>query len=70
MPIKRFTCTSDKPYDRHTYQIVHDHGKSPVFDDFDVMRAYWFHHYKLWYNPTVVIDDIKPKKQKQRGKGF
>lgn len=67
MSVKTFTCTSDASYDRHNYQIVHDDGKSPVFDDYEVLRAFWFHHAQVWYNPTVVVLD---KKQKQRGKGF
>lgn len=68
MSVKRFTCTSDKPYDRHAYQIVHDHGKSPTFEDYDVLRSYWFHHAQVWYNARVEIIDIKPKKK--RGTGF
>jgi len=67
MSIKTFTCTSDGLYDRHNYQVVHDHGKSPVFDDYEVLRAFWFYHSRELYNPTVVVLD---KKQKARGKGF
>lgn len=63
-----FKQTSDKLYDRHNYKVVYDGGESPVFTDYEIMRAYWFHHHAMLSNPTVEVIDIKQKKQ--RGKGF
>ncbi len=40
--IKRFTVTSELPYDRHTYK-VHIDGRDPIHvEDYDVARALWF----------------------------
>ena len=32
--VKTFTNTSDKPYDRHTYEVRHSDGRVWKFDDY------------------------------------
>ena len=40
--VKTFTNTSDKPYDRHTYEVRHSDGRVWKFDDYMQVRQFWF----------------------------
>ena len=51
-----FTCTSDKPYDRHYYTV---NGKR--FDDYEQLRAWWFEQMKV-HNMTVNVHDYTHSK--------
>ena len=65
-----FAQTSDKPYDRHTYELVFNDGrKSIIFDDYDQMRLHWFECVRNWGDCKVNVLDIKKQKKKSKG-GF
>jgi len=38
-----FTTYCDKEYGRHTYKLVLKSGKAVIFDDYETLRAHWFH---------------------------
>ena len=40
--VKTFTNTSDKSYDRHTYEVHHSNGHVWKFDDYMQVRQFWF----------------------------
>ena len=44
--IKSFTQTSNKPYDRHFYQVKLPNHNELAFEDYEQLRAWWFqtHH--------------------------
>ena len=54
---KHFTSTSTKPYDRHTYKLQFPDGREVVFDDYEVLRAYWMQNARNWTGVTVDIQD-------------
>ena len=56
-----FTTYCDKDYNRHTYKIVFKNGKSIVYDDYKVMRYYWY-QYRQEATNVEVCD--------KSGKGF
>ena len=61
-----FAQTSDKPYDRHQYELQFN-GQSIIFDDYDQLRAYWFQSAHNWEGCKVnVLDHEKNKQQKNR----
>ena len=64
----RFEQTSDKPYDRHQYQLECN-GQSIIFDDYDQLRAYWFQSVRNWKDAKVNVLDRKQNKKKSNG-GF
>ena len=41
---KNFTSYCDKPYDRHKYKMVLKNGKAITFEDYEVLRAHWYHY--------------------------
>ncbi len=52
-----FTTYCDKPYDRHHYKLKMKNGKCVTFEDYEMMRAHWYH-----WRPnveTVLIIDAK-----------
>ena len=51
-----FTCTSDKPYDRHYYTV-----NNQRFDDYEVLRAYWFSNTFTKRETVIVHDYIQNK---------
>ena len=63
-----FEQTSNEPYDRHQY-LLYFQGKSIIFDDYDMMRSYWFNNVRNWGNATVTVLDRKQIKKKSNG-GF
>ena len=63
-----FEQTSDAPYDRHQYQLE-SNGQSIIFDDYDLLRAYWFESVRNWKDAKVNVLDRKQNKKKSNG-GF
>lgn len=57
-----FTQTSDIPYDKYDYQVVHNNYKKVVFDNYYDMSQYWFVNSK---NLNYV--NILNKKSKSKG---
>jgi hypothetical protein len=62
-----FTCTSDAPYDRHTYEIVLKSGKKVFFDNWEETQVYWWQHCQM---PDFLDLIIVKDKKKQKSKGF
>ena len=50
-----FTTYCDKHYDRHTYRLVLNNGKSITFDSYEVMRYHWY-QYRQHANCIEVLD--------------
>ena len=66
-----FTCTSDVPYDRHTYEIVLKNGKNKFFDHWEDAQRYWFENSRMPnFLDLIIVRDKKPNKKKINGKGF
>lgn len=61
-----FSQSSDKPYDRHQYVVTIPSGKKITFDDYEIMRAYWFQQYSNFKTCIVDVIDI-PTKPKPSG---
>ena len=59
-----FTCTSVEPYDRHYYTI-----NDQRFDDYEVMRAWWFQQ-GITEGLTVNVMDYTTSKRVSGGQGF
>ncbi len=59
--MKTFTQSCDKPYDRHQYQVTLPTGKQVTFDDFEVMRAYWFQQFSNIKGCIVDVIDVPTK---------
>ena len=64
MTLKTFTQTSDKPYDRHFYVVSYPDGRTHTFEDYTMMRAWWFQQMDTT-NATVTVMDYQ-----QQSKGF
>ena len=58
-----FTTYCDKDYDRHTYKIVLNNGKSVVFESYELMRYQWYQ----WRNNCSHVEVIDVKVS---GEGF
>jgi len=41
-----FTTYCDKPYNQNQYKMVMNDGKFAIYDDYDMMRAWWFKNRK------------------------
>jgi len=67
MVLTNFSCTSDAPYDRHTYEIILKNNKKVFFDNWEDAQVYWWQHYQIPDFLNVVI--VKDKK-KVKSKGF
>lgn len=60
---KIFQQTSDKSYDRHSYEIVLKNRKKVKFEYYDEAREYWFHHSSMLnYLDYIEVKDKKNKK--------
>ena len=59
-----FTCTSDKPYDRHYYTV-----NNKRFDDYEQLRSYWMQNY-FAKGQTVNVHDYTTKKRVSEAQGF
>ena len=62
--IKSFTCTSNKPYDRHYYQV-----NDNVFHDYEQLRAWWWQQ-GITEGLTVNVLDYTTSKRVSGGQGF
>lgn len=62
-----FTCTSDAPYDRHTYEITLKNDTKVIFDNWEDTQVYWWQHCQIpdFLDLINVID-----KKKSKSKGF
>ena len=71
---KHFTHTSTKPYDRHTYKLMFPDGREVVFDDYEILRAYWMQNARNWTGVSVDIEDVSDTvidtTVKNKNKGF
>jgi len=63
-----FSQTSDLPYDRHHYKIVHK-DRSIVVDSWDEVQEWWWNNCRL---PTfdAIVHVIDKPKTKKKSKGF
>jgi hypothetical protein len=50
-----FTTYCDKPYDRHRYKMILNNGKAIILEDYEMVRAYWY-HYKEHMKTVEVLD--------------
>jgi len=57
-----FTTYCDKLYDRHHYKLNTIDGESVIIEDYEMLRATWY-HYKNDVESVEVLDIT-------RGKGF
>ena len=65
---ERFTQTSDKPYDRHSYEMVLVNGDKHTFDSWDQAQSFWFQTTAIGLPKVVnVLDKPKPKSTKAKG---
>lgn len=57
-----FTCTSNTPYDRHTYQLHLKNNKTINFNDWEDVQAYWFQYSQVPdYLDHIIVLDKKGK---------
>ena len=63
-PTQQHKFTSDKPYNRHKYQLVFVDGRSIVFDDYEKMKQAWWQYNQVASHVNVV------DKKKSGGRGF
>ena len=63
-----FSQTSNKPYERHQYKIVHK-DRSIVVESWDEVQEWWWNNCHL---PTfdAVVHVIDKPKTKKKSKGF
>ena len=54
-----FTCTCDKPYDRHHYQIVFKDKNPITFETWEEVKSYWWNN--SWFDKPVINVIDKPK---------
>ena len=66
-----FSCTSDAPYVRHTYEVVLKNGKNRFFDHWEDAQRYWFEHNQVPdFLDLILVNDKKKSKEKVKGGGF
>ena len=63
-PTQQHKFTSDKPYNRHKYQLVFVDGRSILFDDYEKMKQAWWQYNQVASHVNVV------DKKKSGGRGF
>lgn len=52
--LKVFTSTSNELYDRHFYQVTLPDGRVYQFEDYEMLRAFWFQN----INSTGAVVDV------------
>ena len=57
-PTQEHKFTSDKPYNRHKYQLVFTDGRSILFDDYSKMKGAWSQFSEVCSH-VVVVDNKK-----------
>jgi hypothetical protein len=65
---KYFQVTSDLPYDRHHYKVVHSNGNTTVVDSWESAQMLWFQAPSQFMSHIEVLDVGKNKKKKGFGK--
>lgn len=65
--MKTFKRTCDKPYDRHFYVVRRPNGKPCTFDDYELLRAWWFQQMDTKEYVVDVLDKVQHNNTK---KGF
>ena len=63
-PPQSHKFTSDKPYNRHKYELVFSDGRSVVIDDYETMKQAWWKYNQVVSHVNVV------DKRGVSGKGF
>ena len=63
-PTQSHKFTSDKPYNRHKYELVFSDGRSVVIDDYETMKQAWWKYNQVVSHVNVV------DKRGVSGKGF
>ena len=58
--MKTFEQTCNKLYNRHRYTITVPSGGVFTFDDYEVMRAYWFQQFSTIKGSIVDVIDLPP----------
>ena len=61
-----FTTYCDKDYERHQYKLVFRNGKSIIYEDFEVMKYYWYQYRGSASHVEVLDKTLK----KGTAKGF
>ena len=69
MTLKTFTQTCDKPYDRHFYIVSYPDGRSYTFEDYTMMRAWWFQQWFQQANTTGAKVTVMDYQQQSKGFG-
>jgi len=49
-----FSRTSDLPYDQNKYKMVFKNGKAIIYEDYEMMRAWWYKHREHLSHVEVV----------------
>ena len=62
---EEFTTYCDKSYDRHVYRMYSKEGKYITFEDYELMRYYWYQ----MREEVSHVEVVEPKKR-AGGKGF
>ena len=58
--LKTFTQTSNKQYDRHHYKVILTDGRYKLFEDYDMMRAFWMQTNQVYgLSHVEVLDAIQ-----------
>lgn len=61
-----FEQTSNKPYDKHNYELVYTNGSSKVFDNYEDFRKTWWETPEQFLSHGHVLDK-KVTQVKSRG---
>jgi len=62
-----FEQTSDKPYDRHQYQLTYSNNQSKVFDTWEELRNVWWNTPAQFLSHVEVLDRKQSKKKSNGG---
>jgi len=57
--MKNFKQTCDKPYDRHFYVVNRPKHSAVTFDDYEMMRAWWFNQMDTSKYTVTVMDKVQ-----------
>ena len=67
--MQTFTETCSESYDRHVYELVLKDGRSFTYDDYESLRAAWYHNNGMKQLSHVnVLDRPAPKKAPQKNR--
>jgi len=65
--METFTQTSNEPYDRHFYTVNRSNQSTVTFEDYELMRAWWFQQMDTTNYTVTVLDKVQ---YNNKGKGF